>query len=379
MIDFKKELQNYPPIDLNKLSESNPDMPDNIKNSIMLYNKALEKFRFGSEDIAIIELRKAISLNPDFYEAYNLLGVFYIYTKDYDNAAQVFKKVIEAEKNSIIALNYLKKIDSSYEAQINKQGKEKKEKTKDVKGRGKSEKAEEKSPLSLNKVPRKKDYSKKIAAGTLIGFILGSLVVFAISFKYYSREDNADIINQLTAEKEAATAKINEYEKKYNELNEKYNGLNVQFEEVNKQLDYYLGVSKILNIEKLASENKITEAADEIMLLKNKNFEGIEKDRFDKLVKDIMPKAAQNEYNAGRDLFNKKDYQGALDRFLKAKAYSDDWKNSASNLYHCGICYQELNNNTMAIKVFQELIEKYPSTSFAQYSQNRINQIQNNQ
>ena len=58
MIDFKKELQNYPPIDLNKLSESNPDMPDNIKNSIMLYNKALEKFRFGSEDIAIIELKK---------------------------------------------------------------------------------------------------------------------------------------------------------------------------------------------------------------------------------------------------------------------------------------------------------------------------------
>ena len=124
MIDFKKELQNYPPNDLNKLSESNPDMPDNIKNSIMLYNKALEKFRFGSEDIAIIELRKAISLNPDFYEAYNLLGVFYIYTKDYDNAAQVFKKVIEAEKNSIIALNYLKKIDSSYEALINKQEKE---------------------------------------------------------------------------------------------------------------------------------------------------------------------------------------------------------------------------------------------------------------
>jgi len=44
----------------------------------VLYNKALEDFRAKSEDIAIIELKKAISLNPDFHEAMNLLGIFYI-------------------------------------------------------------------------------------------------------------------------------------------------------------------------------------------------------------------------------------------------------------------------------------------------------------
>jgi len=45
----------------------------------VLYNKALEDFRAKSEDIAIIELKKAISLNPDFHEAMNLLGIFYMY------------------------------------------------------------------------------------------------------------------------------------------------------------------------------------------------------------------------------------------------------------------------------------------------------------
>jgi tetratricopeptide (TPR) repeat protein len=379
MIDFKKELQNYPPIDIDKLSERNPDMSDNIKNSIILYNKALEKFRVGSEDIAIIELRKAISLNPDFYEAFNLLGVFYIYTKEYDNAVQVFKKVIDAEKNSMIALNYLKKIDSSYEPQVKKRVKEKKEKNKAAKSRGNTVKSEEKSPLSLNRPVRKGNHKAKIVLNTFIGFFIGALVVFALSFKYYSREDNTDIINQLIAEKEDAILKIDEYEKKYAELDNKYNGLNTQFEEVSRQADYYLSVTKILNIEKLASENKTSEAADEILLLKNKNFQGIEKEVFDKLVQDILPKAAQNEYNKGRELYNKKKYQEALDRFIKSKAYSEDWRYSVNNLYHCGICYQELNNNTMAIKTFEELIEKYPSSSFAQYSQNRINQIQNSQ
>lgn len=92
MMDFKNELQNYSMIDLDRLSETNPNMPDNIKNSIQLYNKALEDFRAKSEDIAIIELKKAISLNPDFHEAMNLLGIFYMYIGENDKAAETFSK-----------------------------------------------------------------------------------------------------------------------------------------------------------------------------------------------------------------------------------------------------------------------------------------------
>jgi len=100
MIDFKNELQNYPMIDLDKLSQANPNIPDNIKNSIVLYNKALEDFRAKSEDIAIIELKKAISLNPDFHEAMNLLGIFYMYIGENDKAAEVFQKLWMRKKTA---------------------------------------------------------------------------------------------------------------------------------------------------------------------------------------------------------------------------------------------------------------------------------------
>jgi len=73
LINLGQELLNYPPINLANLAESNREIPDNIKNSIILYNKALESLRTNSEDIAIIELKKAISISPDFYEAMNLL------------------------------------------------------------------------------------------------------------------------------------------------------------------------------------------------------------------------------------------------------------------------------------------------------------------
>ena len=65
MINLKQELEGYAPINFKDVEKGAGDIPDNVKNSIVLYNKALESLKSGSEDIAIIELKKAISMHPD--------------------------------------------------------------------------------------------------------------------------------------------------------------------------------------------------------------------------------------------------------------------------------------------------------------------------
>ncbi|RXE57769.1 tetratricopeptide repeat protein [Acetivibrio mesophilus] len=384
MMDFKNELQNYSMIDLDRLSESNPNIPDNIKNSILLYNKALEDFRAKSEDIAIIELKKAISLNPDFHEAINLLGIFYMYIGENDKAAQTFQKVIDAEKNSIMAMKYLKEIDSDYEPYINKREKDKKVKNKRGRNRTSNQLSDgvgnkSISPFSLKKLVKIWEYKPMDTARLLMGFIFGVLLVFLLSYKYYFREEDNGPLNQLMAENKAVIEQRDEIERKYNELDEKYQGLNGKFEEVKKQVDYYLNTSKLLEIEKYVSENKYREAADLILLLKNTNFTGIEKEKYDKLSQDIMPKAAQDEYNQGRELYNRKNYQEAVERFERSRSYSGNWRYSVNNLYYLGVCYQELNNSTKALEVFEEIVNKYPTTAYAGYSKDRINQIRNTQ
>lgn len=39
MIDFKQELKNYTPIDLDKLLKTNPNMPDNLKTQFYYITK----------------------------------------------------------------------------------------------------------------------------------------------------------------------------------------------------------------------------------------------------------------------------------------------------------------------------------------------------
>ena len=111
MTDFKQEIKSYSPIDLDRLLKTNLDMPDNLKNSVLLYNKALANIRIKSEDIAIIELKKAISLNPDFCEAINLLGLLYASIKENNSARDCFERVLSIEPNDSKALEYIKLLD----------------------------------------------------------------------------------------------------------------------------------------------------------------------------------------------------------------------------------------------------------------------------
>lgn len=110
MIDLNKEIGEYRFIDLKKVLKNNSEIPDNFINSIVLYNKALENLKSGSEDIAIIELKKSISINPEFCEAMNLLGLAYCYVNNYSEAIDVFKEAIEIEGNNAKALEYMREI-----------------------------------------------------------------------------------------------------------------------------------------------------------------------------------------------------------------------------------------------------------------------------
>ena len=109
-MDLKVELKNFRPINLDEIIQENEKIPDNIRNSIFLYNKAIESLRSGSEDIAAIELKKAVSMNPNFNEALNLLGICYSYIGEVDKAGELFRKVIKAESNSVLAMSYMQKL-----------------------------------------------------------------------------------------------------------------------------------------------------------------------------------------------------------------------------------------------------------------------------
>ncbi len=106
MIDFKSEILKYKPFDIDKDINRHEKLSEDAKESMLLYNKALKNLKGNGEDIAVIQLRKAVSLDPGFLEAVNLLGLCYLEAKDYGKAVEIFEAAEKIDETNTEATVY---------------------------------------------------------------------------------------------------------------------------------------------------------------------------------------------------------------------------------------------------------------------------------
>lgn len=363
MFDLQQELQEYRVINLRDIAQDETEIPDNIRNSIFLYNKAIESLRSGSEDIAIIELKKAVSMNPRFYEAVNLLGICYSYTGDKERAAEAFEKVVKAEQNSVRALRYLSILSLENDGTV----KAKPRKKPPAPAINKT-----KAPENINSVNPGKvllnNWTKYLA-------FLAAGILLAVAFQaIFARPLNKpeDQTGNNVVEADNSTQEI---QKKYDELLPKYELLQKDKDAANKTADYYKSVIKLYQIENLARDKKYESAADMLLLMKTAGFTGEDKTKLDSLYKTVMPSAALAVYNEGYKLYNTKKYQEALKKFEKVEVYDPGFTRLDAVLYYMGRSSQQLNDSRNAIVFFQKLIDKYPKSSYAVNAKVRIKSL----
>jgi len=370
LIDLKQELANYPPINIAALKEKDPTIPDRIINSIVLYNQALGSIRSNSEDIAIIELKKAIALNPDFYEAMNLLGLCYCYINETEKAEELFKKVLNGEKNSIMAMNYIKMMKGDGDSDSVPSRAKKKERRNISESIKKIKKREFEKDTGRNYRLSLLKYALSFVAGAVLMLILNMAFMQGSNASLPDPDASSeDIIRQLNE-------KIKNQESAYNKLSQDYQALEENFEIVSQSLEYYKFSVKLYEIEDLADNKEYERAADMLILMKTVDFKGEEKERFDKLYEKVMPAAANKVYEEGLVLANtKRQYEDAIKKLNKVQLYKEDFRHMDAVLYYLGKCYQQLNDSRNALAIYQRLMEQYPQSSYVKWAKIRINEL----
>ncbi len=372
-MDLKAELNNFRPINLEEIIQDEEKVPDKIRNSIFLYNKAIESLKSGSEDIAIIELKKATSMNPNFNEALNLLGICYSYIGDTEKAGEVFGRVIKAESNSVLAMGYMQKLGlaASIPQQPEKQLKKTPEKPGDPLKR-----------IRTSNVPKvekrvgKQSKKQKLIYYLMIGgaFVAGLLLAVIV----YSLAPEKEIIvpqhDQSIVESAVNEAKA-EYQAKIDELEKKIESLHVEKETAIQQTDYYKSSLKLYEIESQYRDKNYQSAADMLLLMKTVAFRDTEKEKFDGLYKTIMPLAAKSSYDQGYKLYNARKYPESLKSFEKVEMYDENYSRMDAVLYYKGRCHQFAQDSRTAIALFQRLVDNYPKSGFLRSAKARISEL----
>ena len=83
-----------------------PGLLDDGNDAINMYNSALFHIQQKSDDLAIIQLKKALEFSPGFVDAMNLLALCYLIKNEKKMASVLVEKVLELDINNPITLNY---------------------------------------------------------------------------------------------------------------------------------------------------------------------------------------------------------------------------------------------------------------------------------
>ena len=91
---------------------NSPSQLETINQTIKKFNIALNYCRQDGLDLAVIQLKKVLSLNPGFIKAHLLLALLYLKGGNYDRAKIEAQKALKIDTGNVMAKRYLKEADS---------------------------------------------------------------------------------------------------------------------------------------------------------------------------------------------------------------------------------------------------------------------------
>ena len=391
MLNIKEELSKYELIDVTSIEEKIGIIPDDMKNAIDLYNKALEDLKSDNEDIAIIALKKAIAIYPAFYEAMNLMGLCYLSLDDEYNARRMFNKVIKMEDSSLRASNYLDKLDGKItEADNNNNTRQKKYKKAAM---------ETVSWLKSGLSPeRNNPYYIKYILGFLLGVLTLCLVWILVPDSSPINIDLGNIFKRTesVSPRSKNLKKKNDLAARLKDANEALKKATDNEKKLQSQLEQYAYWSEILrDLQRLADEGKYKDVVMQI----ERDLSGLEKPEdieaeINTLNNECKPKAISQFYEAGREIYRSNAnaqsvevYQEAANEYRMAIAIIEELDlkpNILTSVYYYGgkaIALSQYPSREEAEKealhCFRVVTEVAPRSELASYAWGRINDIEN--
>lgn len=359
--------------------QSNPAKLDAVNQTVKKYNQALAYAKQGSDDLAMLQLRKALSVCPGYVRALQLLALLYMKNEEYEKARRCLLRAQKTDVANTTTLSYLAEI----ERVLNPEGQ--------PVHTERNEEGISYQPMTAP-VSYQEDKPNYIA---FITFFAGILIGIAVLYWLIVPTVRSDIKAEYAAEERdygaeiaTYTTKISVLENEKKDLKDKLEIAENQKEELEWELDsvsseefdvagYEKAVLVLMEYPEL--EAKVLEAEkdkkpltvlDDLIaygekLRVNENGAMLRKkvaDIYKKTFDEVAARVKEYGYDHGHELYNDKKYEEAVS-YLQA-VYQMGGKDE-DTLYFLGRSYQRGGDEVNARVYFQELVRTYPDSDRA--------------
>lgn len=360
-----------------EMVQSNTSRLDSINQTIKKYNQALIYCHQDSLDLAVIQLKKVLSMNPKFIRAHQLLALLYINAEEWEKAKRELDKCIQIDMGNTMTLSYRKEVERMLLPDESVKGSVRRKSEEAIRYQSDNEIIIQ--PMNV-KEP-KSNMGTSTILNILIGIALGVLATYFLIRPgiLQSAQSKAQEESRIYSEKlDAKTAEIVELEQEITNLTEE----NTQ---LHGQLDSYVGTDGTLqtfdslldaargylekpddidtvetNLESIAEGTELTETSEAFQNL------------YQALLTAVGPEISEKYYDTGYQAYSSGDYTTAITDLTKAVYYDAA---NADALFALGNAYRKSEDTDKAREVYNQVVELFPGTERARRSQTYLDEM----
>ncbi|MBQ6660052.1 MAG: tetratricopeptide repeat protein [Lachnospiraceae bacterium] len=379
--------ENNPAVRYLETLHANPAKLDNLNLAIRKYNGAVDAVAHDGDDLAILQLKKAVSLNPNYIRAWQMLALIYMKYGQMDKARACLRKTLAIDATNTVSNRYLREIRAMNRA--NRRIRISETEPED----SENEVVTTKTYASYLEEQDHIDYRALISL--LVGIFIGIMVVYFLvvpgvktgmreEFKQGTQAEYAEQMSQYLAE-------IDKLEKETQSLRNKIDLQEADLEASTTELEDLRNKAGGINMFnmtayylKLKSGGEATK--DELFILQ-KRIRAVSEEElknasakqiYDRVLADFpdvltVTMTSSELYEHGKALYDKEQYTAALEYFTYSYEKSAD---NEKNMYYLARTYHLTSNKEAALKCYNEYLERFPEGEFHKSVESYIKQLQ---
>lgn len=344
-----------------KKVQDNPNKLEVMNQAVRRFNISLKYAKEGATDMAAIQLKKVVAMNPKLVKAGLLLGLLLWKDGQTERAKKCFQKVLKTDRNNTLALRYISEIDGTVSDEdtdtevIFKKKKKLGNITDNVTGHDVI------IPPNSYKEPSNGIFT---VLSILLGVVIGAALVWYMivpakisSVNYENKQIVLDYSEQLAANSVDMA-----------NLKSQIDTLTTERDNLSRELSGYKGENGESNMYSLlidAADAYVDYDFAQALVLLQKIDVALLPTQAAKNVYNTMLEScsggADRFYSQGTKAYLEKDYISAANYFEAALIY-DETNDEAA--YYLGLCHEENDDKAAAAAYYEDFLTKFPQSGY---------------
>lgn len=341
--------------------QKNRGQLDTINQTIKKYNQALHYCQQDSRDLAIIQLKKVLSMNPKLIKGHQLLALLYLQDGKLELAKKSLRNAGKIDANNTTTLRYLKEVNT----QLKEKSPSKKPKDDDLI-----------SYQSGNETIIMPKRFKESSLGSTLAYIVTGLVVGAAvtaflivpSVKNQAKEDAKQQILEASDTISSNGQTIKDLEQQVSDLQDQLEEEANNNEKVADQIKTY---ERLLNAYVSYTADDVIAAGQALDKVNTSYLSKKAKSIYRDLNDEVRAQYLDKLYQEGYGYYQRGKYEDAITDLQKIVDEEEDFQDGSA-AYYLAQSYRKNGDLDSAKPYYQYVIDKHPGTERARTSQNYV-------